>query len=312
MRWQWLTTAATACVVAYAAVTVVSNLRTARPAPRWAAREFPNVTLTTQDGQKVRFYDDLIKGKTVAIDLIYTDCKDECPLETARLVQVQKLLADRVGKDMFMYSISIDPKHDTPDVLKEYAEKFHIGPGWLFLTGTDSDIQLVAKKLGLSYALDEKSADGHRPMLMLGDEPTGQWTQRSAEDNPRFMASQIRTFFGWPETTQPPSYAEAKPIEISRGGYVFQTRCVGCHTIGKGDLVGPDLAGVTTRRDSAWLTHYIYAPDEMLSSGDPIASALFARYRRIRMPNLSLSDDDVEAVIAFVDQSSHGVMSKAP
>jgi protein SCO1/2 len=250
----------------------------------------------------VRFYDDLLKGKSVAIDLIYTDCKDECPLETARLVQVQKLLGDRVGKDLFMYSISIDPKHDTPEVLKEYADKFHVGPGWLFLTGDESDIQVIAKKLGLSYALDEKSADGHGPTLMLGDEPTGQWTQRSAEDNPRFMASTIRTFFGWPEDGPVASYADAKPIQIDRGGYVFQTRCVGCHTIGQGDLVGPDLAGVTARRDGAWLAHYLYAPDEVLASGDPIASALFAKYRRIRMPNLSLSDDDVQAVIAFLSQ----------
>ena len=304
MRWQGFATAATGLAVAYAAVTLVwNNLPVAQP-QRWAAGDFPNVTLTTQDGQRVRFYDDLLKGKAVAIDLIYTDCKDECPLETARLVQVQKLLGDRVGKDMFMYSISIDPKHDTPDVLKEYADKFHAGPGWLFLTGDEHDIQTIAKKLGLNYTLDEKAVDGHGPTLMLGDEPTGQWMQRSAEDNPRFMASQIRTFFGWPEDAPMRSYTDAKPLDINQGQYVYQARCVGCHTIGQGDLVGPDLAGVTARRDPAWLYQYIYAPDDVLASGDPIASALFAKYRRIRMPNLSLSDDDVQAVIAFIDQSS--------
>src|SRR5713101_8920088 len=75
----------------------------------WGADYFPNVQVTTQDGATVRFYDDLLKGKSVAINLIYTSCKDECPLETARLVQVQRLLGDRVGKDVFFYSISIDP-----------------------------------------------------------------------------------------------------------------------------------------------------------------------------------------------------------
>jgi len=96
------------------------------PAPtvaraRWGADYFPNVPLTTQDGTTVHFYDDLLKGKSVAINVIYTSCKDECPLETARLVQVQKILGGRVGKDIFFYSITIDPKQDTPKVLKAYA-----------------------------------------------------------------------------------------------------------------------------------------------------------------------------------------------
>ena len=109
MRWQGLATAATVVAVAYAAVTLVANNLPAAQPQRWAAGDFPDVALTTQDGQRVRFYDDLLKGKSVAIDLIYTDCKDECPLETARLVQVQKLLGDHVGKDMFFYSISTIP-----------------------------------------------------------------------------------------------------------------------------------------------------------------------------------------------------------
>ena len=96
---------------------------------RWGAGYFPNVTLTTQDGEQVRFYDDLVKGKIVAINLIYTTCKYACPLETARLAQVQKLLGDRMGRDVFFYSITIDPEHDTPAVLKAYAEKYQAGPG---------------------------------------------------------------------------------------------------------------------------------------------------------------------------------------
>ncbi len=104
---------------------------------------FPNVELITQDGQKVHFYDDLIKGKIVAIDLIYTNCEYACPLETARMAQIQKKLGDRVGQDIFFYSISIDPERDTPKVLKEYMEKFHVGPGWLFLTGKKADSELL-------------------------------------------------------------------------------------------------------------------------------------------------------------------------
>src|SRR5689334_14554734 len=82
---------------------------------QWGESHFPNVELITQYGKKVRFYDDLIKGKVVAIELIYTTCKYNCPLETARMVQLQKLMGDRMGKDVFFYSITIEPEHDTPE-----------------------------------------------------------------------------------------------------------------------------------------------------------------------------------------------------
>ena len=81
---------------------------------RWGANYFPNVPLLTQDGEKVKFYDDIIKNKVVALNFIYTQCVDSCPVETAKMRQVYKKLGDRVGKDVFMYSISIDPRRDTP------------------------------------------------------------------------------------------------------------------------------------------------------------------------------------------------------
>src|ERR1041384_2454650 len=84
------------------------------------AASIPNVPLTTHEGRTVRFFDDLVKGKIVAIDLIYTTCQYACPLETARLAQVQRLLGDRLGRDGLFYSISIDPEHDTPEVLRAY------------------------------------------------------------------------------------------------------------------------------------------------------------------------------------------------
>jgi protein SCO1 len=83
----------------------------------------------------VRFYDDLLKGKAVAINIIYTSCTDECQLGTARMAEVQRLLGAHVGKDVYFYSISIDPEKDTPKVLKAYSDKFSVGPGWLFLAG---------------------------------------------------------------------------------------------------------------------------------------------------------------------------------
>ncbi len=93
----------------------------------WGADYFPNVPLVTHEREIVRFFDDLIKEKVVVINFIFTRCPDVCPLETARLLEVQKILGDRVGKDVFMYSITIEPDYDTPEVLKRYAKKFPAG-----------------------------------------------------------------------------------------------------------------------------------------------------------------------------------------
>src|SRR2546425_880996 len=268
----------------------------------WGADYFPNVPLITQDGATVHLYDDLLKGKKVAINLISTSCKDECPLETARLVQVQQLLGDRVGKDLFFYSISIDPERDTPAVLKAYAEKFGVGPGWLFLTGKEDDIKLVAKKLGLSRRSDVLTRDGHRPSLMIGDEAGGQWMRNSAVDNPRFLATTISNFMGWKDRRPGRSYTEVAGLPTpDTGAYVFQSRCSACHTVGKGDTVGPDLAGVTTRRERSWLVRYLGAPDQMLAEKDPIVVALSTKYKNVTMPNLRLSDGEIAVLLSFLE-----------
>jgi protein SCO1 len=278
-----------------------ADVRPACATNLWGADYFPNVPLITQDGTTVRLYDDLLQGKAVAINLIYTSCKDECPLETARLVQVQRLLGDRVGKDIFFYSISIDPKHDTPAMLKAYAEKFGVGPGWLFLTGNEDDIKLVARKLGLSRQNDAASRDGHRPILMLGNEPTGQWMRNSAVASPKYLATTISDFMNWERPQFGRHYTAAQLLPPDAGILLFQSRCSACHTIGRGDGVGPDLAGVTTRRERAWLTRYLAVPDQMLAEGDPIAMELFARYKNVPMPNLRLSESEIAIVLSYLE-----------
>lgn len=291
-----------------AAILLAAALLNAGPASaasRWGADYFPNVPLITQDGTTVRFYDDLLKGKVVAVNVIYTHCKDECPLETAKLAQVQRLLGERAGKDVFFYSITIDPKRDTPGVLKAYAEKYGAGPGWLFLTGKEEDIKLVTKKLGLSRRSDFASRDGHAASLMLGNEPTGQWMRNSAVDNPRFLAVKIAGIAGWQQQAPEKSYAEAAKLSVpDRAEYLFGNRCSACHTIGQGDKVGPDLSGVAARRNRAWLARYLAEPEVMLAEGDPVATALFDKYRTIRMPNLRLSRDDIAALLSYLEAQS--------
>ena len=294
--------------VACAILGVLSSAAASAQDARWGADYFPNVALTTHDGKVVRFYDDLVKGKTVAIDLIYTTCQYNCPLETARLVQVQRVLGDRVGRDIFFYSITIDPDHDTPAVLKEYADKYRVGPGWLFLTGSASDIELISKKLGL-YSNPAANPDGHTPSLLVGNEATGQWMRNSALDDPRFLARTIGDWLNsWRTNAARPlqSFAEVPTLTFDRGEYTFRNHCAACHTIGGGDRIGPDLQGVTASRERAWLERYIATPDRVLADGDPIARALLEKYKQVRMPNLSLSTEDAGVLIAYIAGQSEG------
>ena len=311
-----LTSILAAAVLASAGLLLVFGGREAAASgPRWGADYFPNVPLITQDGKTVHFYDDLLKGKTVAIELIYTHCVDSCPLETARLVQVQKVLGDRVGKDIFFYSITIDPKRDTPAVLKAYAEKYHVGPGWLFLTGKQADIDLISKKLGLYSDPDSGSRDGHATQLIVGNVPTGQWMQNPATENPQFLAHTLETYIdNWKghSRVKGPSYAAAPQSKTnSQGQYLFATRCVACHTIGRGVRIGPDLLGVTNVRDHTWLTKFIQKPDEMLAAKDPIAMYLFKKYNGVQMPNVRLGPDDVQLLIQYLELETKE-LQKAP
>jgi len=268
------------------------------------ASHFPNVELVTQDGKRVHFYDDLIKGKIVAIDLIYTTCEYACPLETARLAQVQKKLGDRVGSDIFFYSISIDPEHDTPQVLKAYMEKFRVGPGWTFLTGKKQDIDFLSKRLGL-YSDPSINKDGHLPHLLIGNESTGQWMRGSALDNPSFQARMIGDFldnFKHSKLAQLNRAADGQPLRnFDKGQYLFGRQCIACHSIGHGEGIGPDLLGVNHVRDRQWLLRIIQKPNELLDGKDPIANALLKKYNGIRMPNTYVADEDAAYILAYIE-----------
>ena len=97
-----------------------------------------------------------LKGRQVALNAIFTTCKDVCPLETANMVQLRKVLGERAGREVHLYSITVDPKRDTPEVLKAYAEKF--GADWTFLTGRPEDIKAIMKKLALIRERDDPTS----------------------------------------------------------------------------------------------------------------------------------------------------------
>jgi cytochrome oxidase Cu insertion factor (SCO1/SenC/PrrC family) len=138
-----------------------------------AAGYFPNLELVTQDNKPVRFFDDLLRGKTVMINFAFTTCSGVCPPMTANLAKVQAYLGDRVGKEINMITISVDPTTDTPREWKRYAEKFRVKPGWYFLTGKKENVDAVLSKLG-GYVEDKLK---HSAVLLVGNLETGEWVK---------------------------------------------------------------------------------------------------------------------------------------
>jgi protein SCO1/2 len=277
----------------------------------WGRDYFPNATLINQDGKPVAFYDDVLRGKILVINFIFTSCGDVCPLDTAQLRKVQQLLGDRVGRDVFMYSISVDPETDTPERLRDFMQKFQVGPGWTFLTGARADIDLIQTKLGLTPAGDTPTA--HSASIILANEKTGQWIKRSPYDNPQMLANLLLGHLD-PSATGPvhrQSYANAVAVTgPQEGETLYRTRCASCHSIGGGDGLGPDLMGVTERRPAAWLARWIREPDRMLAEGDGLARAQLAQYRNLPMPNLKLSEEQVASILAFIDADTVRAMEE--
>jgi len=281
---------------------------TSKPAKKraWGEGFYPNVEVTTHEGKTFRFYDDLMKEKKILINFIYAQCERVCPLATARMQQVQKLLGDRVGRDIQMYSITLDPEHDTPEVLKAYADKYGIesGSGWHFLTGDPEDMK------ELRYRLGERSDDKqtHTNVVRIGD-GKGVWMRLPLEGGDiSTLVNDIGKNLdpeNWYDDRPSVSYAQAPHLAAPEiGESLFRNRCAACHAIGSQDrpdtkLQGPDLEGVTTRHDPRWLTRFVYAPDKMREAKDPTALALFEQYQG-PMPNTGLSWTQAEEVVEFL------------
>jgi cytochrome oxidase Cu insertion factor (SCO1/SenC/PrrC family) len=279
----------------------------------WGADYFSNVPLITHEGKTVHFFDDLIKDKVVVINFIYTHCADTCPLETAQLISVQKIMGDRLGKDVFFYSISIDPKHDTPEVLKEYKERFKAK--WTFLTGKESDIILLRKKLGLYIEEIQDGSNNHNVSMIIGNQTTGRWMKRSPFENPHVLADQIGNWLtGWKSKPKGENYAHAPKIRnISRGEQIYRTRCVSCHSLTGNELagsLGPDLLGVTQKREKQWLLDWLKAPDQLLKKKDSIATALYKKYNSLAMPNIRLNKEEAITLLDYISRETQRLQVK--
>jgi protein SCO1 len=140
------------------------------PVPARATRQprayFGDSELVTQDGRKVRFYSDVLSDRVVVVNVVYTSCKDACPLITERLNEVRRELGDLFGSRVFFVSISSDPQRDTPQALKKFAQVHHAdAQGWTFLTGSRASIDHVLGKLGQSGP----AAEDHSTLLLILD-----------------------------------------------------------------------------------------------------------------------------------------------
>lgn len=171
----WLAAAAALCIChgsAFAQTPAPSGARRPEAAEESAAHKyFTDVVLLNQDGEKMRLYSDLIRGKVVIINTFFATCQGSCLPMNRNLEKVQEALGERVGRDVYIISISVDPTVDTPTVLKEYARKLHARPGRYFLTGDKESVEFALKRLG-QFVSDKQD---HLNIFIIGNDRTGLW-----------------------------------------------------------------------------------------------------------------------------------------
>ncbi|HET7286707.1 MAG TPA: SCO family protein [Pyrinomonadaceae bacterium] len=145
----------------------------------FSSSKIPRASIYDQNGKQLNFYNDLIAGKIVAINFIFTTCTASCPPLTATFRRVQEDAAKR-GLSVSLISISVDPTVDTPERLRAFAEKFKAGPGWTFVTGDKSQIDWLLSGLGVAVT----NKNDHTPMIMIGNDNYDYWTRAYGLSSP--------------------------------------------------------------------------------------------------------------------------------
>lgn len=149
--------------------------------------KFPDVVLRNQDGRKVRFYSDLIKDKVVVLSFIYTSCAYTCKMQGRTFSRLQSLLGDRLGKSVFLISVTIDPVRDNPQRLKEWASSYNAQSGWTLVTGDESEInKLLRPFVGLTAG-----AEMHQPATFVANDSRGLWSSANGVMAPEDILSAV-------------------------------------------------------------------------------------------------------------------------
>jgi protein SCO1/2 len=143
------------------------------PAPDAPAAQkyFTDVELVNQNGERMRLYSDVLKDHIVVVNAFFATCQGSCLPMNRNLEKLQESFKERMGKDLYIVSISVDPTMDTPPALKEYAKKLHAAPGRLFLTGKKENVDWALYKLGQYVEQPEQ----HTNVFIIGNERTGLW-----------------------------------------------------------------------------------------------------------------------------------------
>ena len=167
----------------------------------------PNLQLVTQDGKTVRFYDDLVKDKKVILTFIDTQTTPQSAKVSQNLATLQRFFGDRVGQDIHIYTITSNPQHDSPEVLKAWAAQYGARPGWTFLTGTPATIETLRQSLG--FASKDPAEDANPGysigVLRHGVEPEMRWAHCQSQALPRVLAHSMLLDFGTdPADPNPP------------------------------------------------------------------------------------------------------------
>ena len=151
-------------------------------------RHFTDLPLTNQDGRTVRFFSDLLKDRIVLVNFVFTSCSGSCPVLSQTFSELQGLLGERLGREVHLISISVDPLTDTPAVLKRYSENFAAQPGWTFLTGKRENIDWVIYKLG-QY---NEEVEAHSPLILMGDVRAGRWRALIGSTPPHVVMAELQ------------------------------------------------------------------------------------------------------------------------
>lgn len=132
---------------------------------------FTDVVLVNQHGKPMRLYSDLLQGKVVIISTFFTSCEGVCPVSQSNLKKIQDWLGRRLGEEVHILSLSVDPVTDTPAKLAEFAARYKARQGWHFLSGDPDNVRIALRKLG-QFVTDRES---HQSIFIIGNEPTRLW-----------------------------------------------------------------------------------------------------------------------------------------
>ena len=134
--------------------------------------KIPDVELRDQEGRKVQFYTDLIKDKVIVLSFFYTNCSYTCTIQGRTFSKLQTLLGERLGKSVFLISVTTDPVNDKPTNLKTWAKRYDARTGWTLVTGEKAEMS----KLLAPFTGTPAGGGMHLPVTFVANAGTGRWT----------------------------------------------------------------------------------------------------------------------------------------